>query len=149
MYMYICVCIYICTYVCVSICVYTQPIPRGMTFSKALSKLKAQSSNVSFATFQWKETSELWALSFETAFENVTPGGIGYICVYIHPTCSARRADKSNSHAKTQIHIYIYVSTILIFRYIYIHQHTHNRTHTHTHTPRQANPKGHARAVSK
>ena len=40
-------------------------------------KLKAQSSNVSFATFQWKETFELWALSFETAFENVTPSGIG------------------------------------------------------------------------
>ena len=43
-------------------------------------KLKAQSSNVSFATFQWKETFELWALSFETAFENVTPSGIGCIC---------------------------------------------------------------------
>ena len=42
-------------------------------------KLKAQSSNVSFATFQWNETFELWALSFETAFENVTPNGIGYI----------------------------------------------------------------------
>jgi len=40
-------------------------------------KLKAQSSNVFFATFQWKETFELWALSFEKAFENVTPGGIG------------------------------------------------------------------------
>jgi len=48
-------------------------------------KLKAQSSNVSFATFQRKETFELWALSFETAFENVTPSGIGctsaHICV--------------------------------------------------------------------
>jgi len=33
--------------------------------------------NVSCATFQWKETFELWALSFETAFENVTPSGIG------------------------------------------------------------------------
>ena len=43
------------------------------------SKLKAQSSNVSFATFQWKETFELWALSFETAFENVTASGIGCI----------------------------------------------------------------------
>jgi len=45
-------------------------------------KLKAQSSNVSFATFQWKETFELWALSFETAFKNVTPTGIG--CIYIY-----------------------------------------------------------------
>jgi len=40
-------------------------------------KLKSQSSNVSFDTFQWKETFELWALSFETAFQNVTPSGIG------------------------------------------------------------------------
>ena len=40
-------------------------------------KLKAQSSKVSSTTFQWKETLELWALSFETAFENVTPSGIG------------------------------------------------------------------------
>jgi len=50
-------------------------------------KLKAQSSNVSFATFQWKETLELWALSFETAFENVTPSGIGctsFVCITWH-----------------------------------------------------------------
>ena len=36
-----------------------QPIPLGVTFSNAVSKLKTQSSNVSFATFQWKETFEL------------------------------------------------------------------------------------------
>jgi len=47
-------------------------------------KLKAQSSNVSFATFQWKETFELWALRFETAFENVTPSGIG--CIWLWET---------------------------------------------------------------
>jgi len=52
-----------------------QPIPNGVSFSKA------QSSNVSFATFLWKETLELWALSFETAFVNVTPSGIG--CTYL------------------------------------------------------------------
>jgi len=44
-------------------------------------KLKAQSSNVSFAMFQWKDMFELWALSFETAFENVTPSGIG--CIWV------------------------------------------------------------------
>ena len=56
-----------------------QPIPLGVTFSNAVSKFKAQSSNVSFLTFQWKMTFkfELWALSFERAFENVTPSGIG------------------------------------------------------------------------
>jgi len=37
-------------------------------FRKALSKFKAQSSNVSFTTFRWKETFELWALNFERAF---------------------------------------------------------------------------------
>jgi len=39
--------------------IYIQPIPLGMTFSKAVSKFKTQSSNVSFATFQCKETFEL------------------------------------------------------------------------------------------
>ena len=46
-------------------------------------KLKGHSSNVSFATFQWKETFELWVLSFESAFENVTPSGIGCTCLYL------------------------------------------------------------------
>jgi len=36
-----------------------QPIPLGVTFSNAVSKLKARSSKVSFATFQRKETFEL------------------------------------------------------------------------------------------
>jgi len=58
-------------------CQKAQPIPLGVTFSKALSKLKAQSSKVSFHWHVAKETFELWALSFKTAFENVTLGGIG------------------------------------------------------------------------
>jgi len=37
---------------------FVQPIPLGMLFPKA------QSSNVSFATFWWKEVFELWAWSF-------------------------------------------------------------------------------------
>ena len=53
-------------------------------------KLEVQSSNVSFATLQWKQTFELWALSFETAFENVTPSGIGCnICPGEHDLCCA------------------------------------------------------------
>jgi len=38
------------TRICMNIrvCMYSQPIPRGVTFSNAVSKLKAQSSNVSF-----------------------------------------------------------------------------------------------------
>jgi len=46
-------------------------------------KLEAQSLNISFATFQLKETFELWASSFETAFENVTPSGIGCTISYV------------------------------------------------------------------
>jgi len=38
------------------------------------SKLKARTS---LLPFQWKETFELWALSFKTAFENDTPSWIG------------------------------------------------------------------------
>ena len=41
------------------------------------SSFKAQSSNMSLATFPWKETFELWAFIFETAFENITAGEIG------------------------------------------------------------------------
>jgi len=48
------------------------PIQLGVTFLKALVNLKAQSSNVSFHWNVAKEIFELWALSFETAFENVT-----------------------------------------------------------------------------
>ena len=41
-----------------------QPIPLVVTFSKAVSKLKAQSSNGSFHWNVAKETFELWALRF-------------------------------------------------------------------------------------
>jgi len=60
-------------------------------------KLKAQSSNVSFASSQWKETFELWALSFETAFENVTPSGIGCTCI-IHKTCVCKHTSTRLLH---------------------------------------------------
>jgi len=63
-------------------------IPLGATFSNAVSKLKAQSLNVSLATFQWKEPFELWAFSFERASKNVTPRGIWctyeHICMYVY-----------------------------------------------------------------
>ena len=44
--------------------VHVQPIPLWVTFSNAVPKLKAQSSNVSFHWNVAKETFELWALSF-------------------------------------------------------------------------------------
>jgi len=54
-----------------------QPITFAPTFSRAHSKLKAQSANVLFHRNFAKETFELPPLSFETAFENVTAAGIG------------------------------------------------------------------------
>jgi len=82
-YIYINMDMYIHTYINILICIYilfppkrpkfgggvilimVQPIPFRVTFSNSVSELKAQSSNVSFATFQWQQTFELWALSFE------------------------------------------------------------------------------------
>jgi len=54
-----------------------QPSQPVLTFSKAGSKLKSQSSNVSFDSFQWKDAFDIWALSFERAFENVSTCEIG------------------------------------------------------------------------
>jgi len=57
-------------HICICICmvswrdIYVQPILLGVTFSNAVSKLKAQSSNVSLHWNVAKETYELWALSF-------------------------------------------------------------------------------------
>jgi len=72
-------------------------------------KLKARNSNVSFATFQWKETFELWSLSFETAFENVTPSGIGCIAhedkVFAHDYLSHTNT-RSFSLSLTHTHIH-------------------------------------------
>jgi len=116
------------------------------------SKLKAQSSNVSFATFQWKETFKLWALSFETAFENVTPSGIGctyknlvhtlYIqlswCMYIH-TCTYIFSD---AYIHTNIHTYIYTFCTYVCTYIfsdtciYIFSDTYIYTYKHTSSKR-------------
>jgi len=60
-----------------------QPIPGHFGWPWHFRKLKAQGSNLSFATFQWKETFELRALSFETAVENVTPSGCAYIFSFL------------------------------------------------------------------
>ena len=50
-----------------------QPIPLEVTFSNAVSKLKVQSSNVSFHWKVAKETWEIWALNFR----KFHPSGIG------------------------------------------------------------------------
>ena len=81
-----CVCTQTC--ICTLYIVHVQYITFFFRYSQShlgrhFRKLKAQSSNVSFSTFQWKETFELWALSFETAFENMTASGIGCTLQYI------------------------------------------------------------------
>jgi len=58
----------------------------GWHFRIALSKLKAQSSNVSFHWNLAKETFEVWALRFGTTFENVTPRAIGCVTYIIFRT---------------------------------------------------------------
>ena len=71
-----------------------------MTFFKVPSKLKAQSSNVSFHCHVAKETFELLALSFERAFENVIQRGIGCtshtLCATIVFEGSGLESDKQN-----------------------------------------------------
>jgi len=63
---------------------FRMPIPLGVTFSNAVSKLKAQSFNVTFATFQWKETFEFWALSFKRAFRKCHRR---WDWLYLHGSC--------------------------------------------------------------
>ena len=60
--------IFICTYILIC----TANPTSGVTFSKALSKLKDQSSNVPFATFQCEKAFELSVLTYEREFENDT-----------------------------------------------------------------------------
>jgi len=45
-------------------------------------KFKVQSSNVSFVWNMAKETFELWALSFETVFENVSLAPVNHVKIY-------------------------------------------------------------------
>jgi len=78
------------------------------TWDVNFRKLKAQSSNISFATFQSKETFELGTLSFETAFENITPRGIGCtchlrVCIHVHHTCITVHTALPYLHRATHI----------------------------------------------
>jgi hypothetical protein len=89
-------------------------------------KLKAQSSNTSFATFQWKETFDLWALSFETALENVTPSGIG--CTSTHffwsrhsHTQTYKQLSKRTKHKWTITELFwIGMNVCLIYFIVYV-----------------------------
>jgi len=103
-------------------------------------KLKAQSSNVSFATFQWKETFELWALSFETAFENVTPNGIGclcisvYTCVFMHVhvcvyTCIRIKINCRQFPLAATFSCYLQLVCMYIYTQIYTYLYTHIYTY--------------------
>ena len=72
------------------------PIPLGVTFSNAVSKLKAQSSNVSFHWNVAKETCELLALSFRKCHPK-------WDWLYLPTQCivSARHLYNTQHHAHT------------------------------------------------
>ena len=89
-----------------------QPIPLGVTFSKAVSKLKARTSLLT-ETWQKKRASfELWA------FENVTPSGIG--CTYISPVCVCTRRGTYIPHFCTRRGTYISHVCVCTRRVIYL-----------------------------
>ena len=130
--------LYLHTYIQIStsiqICMYVQrgmgvqPIPLGVTFSKALSKLKAQSSNVSFHWKMAKETFEFWALSFRKCHPkwDWLYLYLDKVCVYVYiHTCI--------------ICTYILTSFLIeICMYIYIcrmHVHIHTYSYVHTTSP--------------
>jgi len=130
-YMYICIYIYVNTYLhiyiymCVCICTshirapstiwtYTpehsntqvQPIPLGLTFSKA------QSSKLKLLFSLKRGKRDFQSLSFENAFENVTPNGIG--CNTNTYARRPRSIQEDISHAFFTKNIYIYVCRIYI-----------------------------------
>ena len=75
----------------------------GVTFSNAVSKqnkfTKLKDLNACFATFQWKETFELWALSFEKAFAHWAGGHTpkGY-CLSTNEPAPSGRGVHLNGH---------------------------------------------------
>jgi len=114
--------------------IYIQPIPLGVTFSKA------QSSKLERLFCHGSLKRDVRALSFETAFENVTPCGIGciYICIYVCIKCTSPPLlirDKDTSYApyapppckrkekKVRIFVHIYLQIVHVQKrtYIYIH----------------------------
>ena len=110
---------------------YIQPIPLGVTFSNAVSKLKAQSSNVSFhrnVRNVSKETFELWA------FENDTPSWIGCtytieIVVVIVP-CAHQQQSLVASHCNTYNvctypYAYIKISELSTKRIYFVNTHVY------------------------
>ena len=141
----LCACVCVCMYAYVV--TYVQPIPLAVTFSKA------QRSKVSLATFQWQETFDLWAFSFETAFENVTPSGIGCIytnlrtciapyffwysahCIYIQKRKYTHISTAIHAHTLTHICAHTQASQIYGSAFIYIYAHCiYSYEHLHTRT---------------
>jgi len=76
-------------------------------FRQALSKLRAQSSNDSFHWNVAKGTFGLWVLSFETAFENVTPSEI--VCTLRESPVSSCLERKN--YLITAHHLYVFLNS--------------------------------------
>jgi len=148
----VCVCIYLCVYTYVythtSLCTtgVVQPIPLGVTFSKALSNQSSKLESL-FSLKRCKR--DVRALSFETAFENVTPTGIGsmmhddskrwrcvcvcvcvymyvYVHTYIHTHHYAQEA-KYDARRLEEMEVCVCVCVCKCM-YVYIHMYTYIHT---------------------
>jgi len=120
------------TYMCVIRLIYSSSHV-GWNFRKALSKLKAQSSNVSSHGSVSKEAFELWALSFEIVFENVKPRGIGCTCDTTHShICNFDSSTCVWPASFTWlIHIYLYAQTWLTYIFVIWLIYTRDTTHSY------------------
>ena len=112
-YKYVCLqtLVFIDTHAYMHMWIYVQPIPLGVTFSNAVSKLKAQSSNVSVHWNVAKETFELWAV------ENVTPSGICCIVLDFRASAFDFRIENAMPHMNPARHtnIWMYVCIVSEF----------------------------------
>jgi len=101
----------VCAYVFTYMYLHVQPIPLAVTFSKA------QSSKLERLFYHVSLKRDVRALSFERAFEIVTPSGIGCICVYVlprlkaacvtDPVCGGKGPTLARYSAVIYIHIYM------------------------------------------
>ena len=104
-----------------------QQIPLGVTYWKAQSS-KLESSKLESLFCHVSMNRDVWALSFETAFENVTPSGIGCtVKVTLRIPLSPFRLHYIHIHTDKYIQIYecacicicIYIYMYIIYIYIY------------------------------
>jgi len=125
MYLHAHVCLYVSSHthphirMYIHINTHAHPIPLRVTFSNAVSKRKAQISNVSFHRNIATETLELWALSFRKCFELWAPQVGLAVFVNIH-------ACLNNLQMYLHAHVCLYVSTHTCLE-IHLHMNIYTR----------------------